>query len=156
MGFLTRNDSELYRNWFKEAAILRGLKVTYRYIVSQDTTEHSEFVNQVLSDPIELSIIYQENPKVKTLKLLGWFSEDPQDKPYIAMLPFDTPNLTNEARIFIPTFMELNSEAREFRITDIKTLIEYPDCWICKIAPVFESKKPNNNYESTNFNYIKE
>jgi hypothetical protein len=155
MGLLTKNDSELYRHWFKEAARLRGLKITYRYVLSQQVSPHGEFINQVLSDSIELDAIYSENPKVKTLKALGWFSEDKSDKPYIIMLPFDTPHISNESRVFVPTYMELN-DVREFRITDIKSLIEYPDCWICKLAPVMKSEATLEDFKDTNFNYIKE
>ena len=35
----------------------------------------------------------------KTLKNYGWVSEDNNDKPYIAYLPFDTPYIQTKARL---------------------------------------------------------
>ena len=41
-----------------------------------------------------------------------------------------------------------------FEITDIHEAIEFPDAYICKLAPVFITKKEKLDYEQTNHNYI--
>lgn len=156
MGFLTREDSTIYRNWFKEMARLRGHRVEYRYVKEFNETIHSEVYPEHLSDPIYLDVIYEENPKVSTLRRIGWLSENPNDKPYIMLFPFDTPNLTVEARVVIPPFKEINSKPSEFKVTSISTIIEYPDCWTCTIVPVFRTDKPKTDYSNSNYNYIKD
>ena len=155
MGFLTQNDSELYRFWYKEMAELRGIPVLYRFPVKLDPTIHSEMITE-LSEPIEMNIIFQENPKTATLKQIHWVSEFPDDKPYIAILPYDAPNLCTECTISIRPIDSLKDDYREFKITSINTILEFPDSWTCTLAPIFETKDdtPKNDYSNSNFNYI--
>lgn len=157
MGFLTREDSTLYQSWFKEMARLRGFTVEYQYVVKPDQTIYGETTPNKLSDPITIDVIYEQNPNVKTLRNIGWINEDPNDKPYIMMLPFDVPNLTAEAVITVPPYfgMRLGFKERKFRITNITTLIEYPDCYICTLAPIVNSPKPEKpDYSDSEYNYI--
>ena len=156
MGFLTKEDATLYRGWFKEMARLRGLPIKYRYVKEFNETIHAEIYPEDLSDPIDIDVIYEENPRVNTLKRIGWVSEDPNDKPYIMMFPFDTPHLTVEARIEIPPYKEIDNRSNIFKVTAIHTLLEYPDCWICTIVPVISTDKPKVDYRDSNYNYIKD
>lgn len=158
MGLLTQNDSKLYRGWFKEMAYLRGFRIKYQYVIEDKVSIHSEITPTRLSDPIDIDVIYEDNPKKNTLKNIGWVSENPNDKPYIMMFPYDTPNITTEARIQIPPTVENVefSKCKEFRITSITTLMEYPDCYICTIVPVFQNEEVKDNYSDSNFNYISE
>lgn len=168
MGLLTKNDSTLYRGWFKEMARLRGIEVKYQYAIETTETIHSEFDSN-LSDPIDMDIIFDTNPRANTLKRIGWISENPDDKPYIAYLPYDTPSLTAESIITIPPQVDITTDndrvsktervvmkSKRFKVTTINELIEFPDCWICTLAPVFETSKVNNDYSGTNFNFIKD
>lgn len=167
MGLLTKDDSKLYREWFKEMARLRGIRVIYRYAVFTSETIHSEF-NSCYSEPIDIDVIFDTNPRASTLKKIGWVSESPDDKPYIVYLPYDLPHLNTESVIDIPpeiderTLNDIVSDhhgkppmrPRRFKVTTINQLIEFPDCWICTLAPVFDTEDVDNNYESTNFNFI--
>lgn len=168
MGLLTRDDSTIYRGWFKEMAFLRGISVKYQYAIETTETIHSEFDSE-LSDPIPMDIIFDTNPRVNTLKLIGWVSENPDDKPYIAYLPYDAPNLTTESIITIPPQVDVTTmndvisgneqkgmADKSFKVTTINQLIEFPDCWICTLAPVYVTKEVDNDYSSTNFNFVKE
>lgn len=152
MGELTRKDARLFRSFFKEAAYLRGIEVLYRYVESCDTSIHAE-IKPKLSEPIKMDIVFIENPKVNTLRRMGWVSENSDDKPYIAQLPLDAPNLSTKSVIEIPPFKEF-CRARKFEITMITTLLEYPDCFTCILAPIFDSKIEKNNYSDTNYNYV--
>lgn len=153
MGFLTKKDSEIYRGFFKEMAYLRGIEVYYRYPLHVDTTIHAEMISD-LSEPIKMNIIFDENPKVSTLNAIKWVSENPDDKPYIAQLPFDAPNIATECTITIPPFEEINTKARQFKITSVHTIIEFPDCWTCTLAPIFETDNPKEYYDESNYNYV--
>ena len=107
-----------------------------------------------------MDIIFQENPKINTLKRIGWVSENPDDKPYIAMLPFNAPHLDTDSIIDIPPIDVVNNTPRRFRINRITSLMEYPDCWVCIVAPVFNNDEvkddtsKNYNYMDTNYSYI--
>lgn len=153
MGLLTKKDARLFRFFFKEMAKLRGISVKYRYVEDTETTIHAEFESK-LSEPIDMDIIFNENPSVNTLKTIGWVSENPDDKPYIAQIPFDAPFLSTECEIEIPPFLEIASRCRKFKITSINTLLEYPDCWTCTLAPIFDNAPVKDNYDETNYNYV--
>lgn len=157
MGLLTTGDARLFRGWFKEMAKLRGIHVLYRYPKTIDPTIHAEMLTE-LSEALEMDIIFDTNPKTSTLKKIHWVSELPDDKPYVAMLPYDAPNLCTECVISIKPIDSLNDVYRDFKITSINTLLEFPDCWTCTLAPIVETKKdtPKNDYSDSNYNYIDE
>lgn len=154
MGLLTNADATLYRGWFREMAKLLGISVQYRYVINQESTIHGEVNPTNLSDPITLDIIFDTNPKVKTLKNIGWVSETNEEKPYLMMFPFDTPNISNEARVYIPPDVQAVKDIKEFKITSINTNMEYPDCYICTVVPVMQSEEIRDNYDDSNFNYL--
>lgn len=153
MGLLTQNDARLWRDFFKEMAYLRGQTVKYQYPISTDTTIHSEMIS-TLSEPIDMDIIFEENPKNATMKKLKWVSEFEDDKPYIAILPYDAPNLCTECVLTIPPIDTLNNIGRKFKITSINTINEYPDSWTCVVAPIFDTEEPKNDYTDSNYNYV--
>lgn len=152
MGLLTQDDTKLFQNWFKESCKLHGISVKYVYPVIENVTIHSEIQSQ-FSEAIDIDVMFDENPKVNTLKRIGWVSENPNDKPYIAYLPFDTPQLQTKSRILIPPIGQA-IPGRWFEITSIHSQLEFPDCYICTLAPVFETKPQRDDYSETNYNYI--
>lgn len=140
MGLLTRNDATLFRSYFKEMAKLRGINVLYQYPINMDFTMYAEETPQGFSEEIQMDVIFDENPKVSTLRKYGWTSGvDDSDKPYLASLPFDAKNLCKGCRITIIPPQPLASK-NVFVITDIKADLDFPDCWKCKLAPVYFNK----------------
>jgi len=139
MGLLTQKDSTIFRQFFKEMAKLRGITVIYQYPIDMDFTIYAEENPKGYSEEILMDIIFNENPKITTLRKYGWVSEIPDDKPYTAELPYDAKNLCKGCRISIVPPLPL-APKRTFVITDIQANLEFPDSWICKLAPVFEKK----------------
>lgn len=154
MGYLTRKDTEIFRKFFVEAAYLRGITVRYSYPITVNTTIYTEFKTE-MSTPEEMDVIFIENPKPTTLKKFGWVSVDPKDKPYIVQLPFSAKNLCTLCELDINPIDVLGDMPKKFRINDIKTLLEYPDCWTCLLAPIFDSDPEKDNYDQTNYNHLK-
>lgn len=154
MGLLTQDDVQLFQQWFKEACMLYGIPVKYRYPITdtEQVTIHGEIQSE-FSEEIDMDVIFQENPPVKTLKRIGWVAEKPDDKPYIAMLPLDAPYLQTKARIMIPPIGQA-IPGRWFEVTSIQSQLEYPDCYICTLAPLFNTNEPKTDYCETNYNHI--
>lgn len=68
---------------FKEMAKLRGIEVRYQYLYSNlDYSIHTELKGSY-SEPIAMNIIFEEYPRQSTLKRLGWFSEDLEQKDHL-------------------------------------------------------------------------
>lgn len=162
MGLLTRNDSTIFRNFFKEMALLRGISVMYQYPIDMKFSMYGEENPLGFSEYVPINIIFEENPKINTLRKYGWISENPDDKPYIAHLSYDITNLCKGCRITIPPPAPLNADntetniGRTFVITDITSNLEYPDTWVCKLAPVMHNKPIKQpDYTDTNTNFIK-
>lgn len=152
MGLLTGDDSTIFRQFFKEMTKLRGISIEYIYPIEDEVSIHGE-IDSKFSSIYPIDIIFETNPKIKTLKNYGWVSESPNDKPYIAYLPFDTPHIQTKARLKLPSIGG-NKSGRWFEITDVTESIEFPDAYICKLVPVFNSDEPMLDYSETNHNYI--
>ena len=149
MGLLTDSDSKVFRGWFEEMAMLHGFRVGYQYPLGDAKTIHSE-PNMPMSIPIDLDIIFNENPTLDTLKKHGWVVEIGEQKPVVAQVPYSTPGLQRYSRIIIPSIGTVVDE-RIFEVTAISTIMEYPDCWTVRLAPVFKTIKEQHNYTKTNY-----
>lgn len=151
MGLLTRNDSTIFRSYFKEMAKLIGINVIYQYPIDMTFTIYAEEDPKGYSQEIPMDIVFEENPKITTLRKYGWVSQIPEDKPYMATLPFDAPQLCKGCRISMVPPQPL-AQKRVFVVTDIQAGLEFPDSWVCKLAPVFFNKtdKKSEGYKDKN------
>lgn len=147
-GLLNRQDSTIFRQYFREMCMLIGISVGYQYVVKQEMTIHSED-NSELSMPIRLDILFDENPSTNTLNKIGWVSETGDMKPIIANLPYNTPNLTVNARLTIESSDGV-ARPRVFRITKIMADLEFPDAYTCALVPVFDQIPQRNQYTLVN------
>ena len=156
MGELFKKDAEIYRKFFKEQAKLLGIKVKYRYPIDLKYSLHGQYDPLGYSEPIELDVIFDQSPKLKTLRKLGWVSEDPNDKPYIIQVPYDTPNLQRDCLFELPSPDPLTGKD-VFRVTEINVDQILPDSWYCKLAPKFEKKDSltENDYKDKSYSFLK-
>ena len=156
MGELFNQDALLFRNFFKEQAKLLGIHVLYKYPIDMKYTLHGQEDPLGYSEPIEMDIIFSESPKLKTLKRLGWVSEDPEDKPYLVQLPYDAPNLQKGCLLELPSPLPL-VPSKVFKITEISVDQILPDSWYCKVAPKFEKLNAltEEEYKQDPNNYLK-
>ena len=149
MGLLINDDSLLARRQFKEMARLIGTNCLYQYITETNLTIHSED-NSRLSTAMRIDILLDEHPTIHTMNRLGWISEiNEETKPIIATLPFDTPNLTVNARITLES-VDGVQRPRVFKITKIVSDFEYPDTFTVALVPVFDQIPQKNLYDLTN------
>jgi len=71
---------------FLEAAFMSGNRVVITPVDIKDLSVLSK-ETFTYKDPIETYIIYDERPKVTLLKKLGWYREDVEELPQIAIIP---------------------------------------------------------------------
>lgn len=152
MGLLNREDSRIFRQYFKEMVKLIGQSVGYQYIVERKYTIHSED-NSKLSAPIRMDVLFDENPTVDTLNRLGWVSELNEQKPIIVNMPYDTPNLSVNARLLIES-VDGTPRPRVFKITQIESDLEFPDAYTCAAVPIFDQYAQKNQYTLVNHEKI--
>lgn len=156
MGQLFRKDAELFRHFFKEQAKLLGIHVLYQYPIDMNYTLHGQENPSGYSDPIEMDIIFDQSPKLTTLRKLGWVSETPEDKPYMIQVPFDAPNLQKGCLITLPAPLPI-STSKVFKITDITFDQVLPDSWYCKLAPKLEDMNAltHEDYKDKPYSFLK-
>ena len=91
-ALFNEQDMKLQRNYFIEMASLIGVNIIYRAPKpGKHWTMYSEIESNYYS-PVVISCIFNEFPDHKTMKKLGWNSEQLQDSSLIS-LPYDTPNI---------------------------------------------------------------
>ena len=157
MGLLINSDAEILRRFFSEAAKLKGIQVKYQYPIDMTFSKYAEEDPRGYSEFKEIDIIFEENPNMKTLKRYGWTTETTDDLPFLGYFAYNTYKLAKGCRIEIPSpFPE--QEGRLFVVTEIRSALEYPEAWACKLAPVFH-KKPDpqiieNKISKNNDNYL--
>ena len=158
MGLLINGDAQLLRGFFKEAAKLRGIQVLYQYPIDMTFSNYAEEDPRGFSEAEEIDIIFEENPKMKTLQRYGWISETTEEVPYMAHFPYDTYKLAKGCRVTIPSPLE-DGIGRKFVVTEIRSSLEFPEAWACKLAPVFFDKpnpeKLENKIKHSNETYLK-
>lgn len=157
MGLLIGNDSTIFRTYFKEMAKLLGITVKYQYPIDMEFSDYGEENPRGFSEFEDIDIIFSENPETKTLKKYGWFTEDSDRTYYTAQFAYDTKNLTKGCRVKIQS--NLKDEGRLFVVTEIKANLEFPESWMCQLAPVFHNKIEENELKidthKTNNSFIK-
>lgn len=142
-------------DYFDEMAKLLGFEVQYQYPINPELNLYGQMSSDQYSIPINTNIVYEENPKLATLKALGWVSETPDDKPIIAHVSYSLKNLQVNGVFTIPSTNKLH-KARKFKVTGIYSINQYPDCWVCTLAPIFDKPVPQTDYHASNYNYIDE
>lgn len=131
-------DIDLQRRMFWEAAQSTGILVEF-YNCVYDDSDFNNDPNNLWEDKIILPIIFDDHPKVKVIKELGWFTED-DERPMLAYLPIYKDWTTKELlhlreQSLMRVFYYGNDMPAEFRVTDKKMDSLYGVYWVCKLAP---------------------
>lgn len=149
MGDLIRQDIEYHRKYFNESAKLLGIKVKY-YSVSKSKSNIYDDKDIHYNDPMLLDIHFEQYPKIKTLKKIGWYKENDTELPIIAYIPYDTPFLSKNSKI---EFEHDLGELRSFEVSEITTDYSFPIYWILKLVPIFNDSTVHKDKEGTP-NYV--
>ena len=158
------HDLDILRRQVWESMCHHGMTAEFFEIVS----ESSDFYNDphvVWKDAVALNVIFEEVPKVKTLKNLGWYNEDEDIRPPIIYLPIysdweskEVLNVKSNSLIKVRYFgMDTTAD---FRIMDTQLDSVYGCYWVCKLAPErmvqFEKVLEDGNYYLKKNKYLDE
>lgn len=132
-------DVDLVRRMAYEAMYSTGITVEY-YRCCEDRPDFYNDPECKWDTAIKLSAIFDDNPKIKVLKDLGWFTEDEEIRPMIIYLPMykdwtakDVLDIKDNSLIKVYYFGQATPS--EFRITEKKMDSVYGCYWVCKLAP---------------------
>ena len=131
-------DIDIQRRMFIEAAISMGVIVDF-YRCCSDKSDFYNDANCKWEEPVKLPVIFDEHPRVKILKALGWYTED-DERPTLLYLPMykdwilkEILDVRENSLVRIHYFGQ--NIPSEFRITEKKMDSVYGVHWVCKLAP---------------------
>lgn len=132
-------DILLMRSRYDEALKLRGIPAKYQHPLNPTTNESGDTIIDMYSPEEDVYIFLESNPKVKTLKRLGWVVDTQKDQlPMIIHVSWNTKNLQRDS-IFSFSGLYANIPDRKFRVTEITYDLECPDHLVCKVVPVYDN-----------------
>lgn len=135
-GILYQNDLEIQRYYFNEAIEYYGIDADYYQVKthSQEFNSTGEMSSKYY-DPVPIKLIYDQVPKINTLKKLGWVTELSQDSQPLIHIPFDTPGIQVGALFKIEDPLKPGS-GRMFRATKMTTGVIYPSAVTLQIVAI--------------------
>lgn len=131
---LLQNDLEIFRYYFEEALDLYGIAARYYQLKPNCHFTVAGELSANYFDPIKCRILFDQVPKVSTLKKLGWVTELDQAASLIHVA-FDLPGLAFGSLFEIKDPLAPD-RGRLFRVTKMQTSILYPASVTCQIVPV--------------------
>lgn len=139
MNNLIGADVKLMRARYDEALKLQGIPATYQYPNMAETNNHGEAVVDSYSEYIETHILFDSNPKVKTLRRYGWVVENDEDLPFLIHCSFHLPHLQKDS-IFRISGQYSEVPDRAFRVTELTYDLQAPDHIVCKAVPAYDKQ----------------
>ena len=139
---LVKADALRFRRYFKEVLKLYGIDGSY-YQVKDGTARFSALYEQ----PVPCQMLFDQVPKISTLKKLGWTSELDQNQPII-YVDFDLPGICMGALFSIEDPLR-PGKGRLFRVTKLQVDIVYPSSVACQIVAVLGDSPENTLQPNT-------
>lgn len=139
---------KLQRDYFVEMASLIGVNIIYR---APKPDKHWTIYSEIESNyypPVLIPSMFNEFPEHKTMKKLGWDSEQLQNISIIS-IPYDTPNIQVGALMVVPSAFD-KTKGRLFRVTKISGIMIYPASLTCELVPEFENVFDKQLYNHSN------
>ena len=120
---IVNEDIELQRRMFWESALHTGITVDF-YNCRYEKQDFNQDLNLMWDDAIRLPVIFDDAPKVKVLKNLGWYTED-DERPELVYLPMYKDWMTKELldvkeNSIIRLYYFGGITTADFRVTDKK------------------------------------
>lgn len=129
-------DIVLMRKRYDEALNLMGIPAQYQFPNLPGTNAQSESLVDSYSEPDDIYIFFEGNPKVTTFKRYGWVVENNQDLPFLIHCSFNLPHVQRDA-IFRIAGQYADIPARVFKATEVSYDLQCPDHLTCQVVPVY-------------------
>lgn len=147
-------DIKLMRDRYDEALSMQGIPCVYQYPIGATTNSQSEIVVDGLSDPENIHIFFDSNPKLKTYKRYGWVVENDKNLPFLVHCSFNLKNL-QRGSIFRMSGMYTGMPDRVFRVTELTCDLQAPDHMIAQVVPVYDDKVTGDTKSEVKSKYNK-
>ena len=140
MGYLSPvlAEKERHQVLVNEGFFLHGVPCKLYQVANITRDINRDPSDIVYSIPVDIDVMPEEFPR-KTLKNLGWITEDDENLPFIVHFPVKDRNnnnivLARYCKVVFPTVLALY-EDRNFIITRVKSDGIDVIYWTCKLVP---------------------
>lgn len=154
---MSPNEMFLFDSFFEEGAYFLGRSAKLYQV---DLASHQPLGDTCYTylSPVDINMYFAENPNVKTLESIGWFSEDDEELPHIGYLPKHDVNgvnikVTVGARIELP-YTLLAGGTQLFEVTAVK-IQTTPMWYTVKLVPVRQKVPPQTEIPKLNNKWLK-
>ena len=136
---LVKSDALMHRRYFQEMLKLYGIDGMY-FQVKEESKSYNEVgeLSAEYLEPVPCQMIFDQVPKVSTLKKLGWTTELDQSQPLIHV-DYDLEGLQVGACFNIADPLR-PGRGRLFRVTKLSVGIIYPMCVTCQLVAIVGDK----------------
>jgi len=132
-------DVEFLRCCYDMALELQGVPCEYQYPLKNDYNIHGEQSADAFSEIIHTFVGVEADPKISTLRKIGWVVENSSDLPFLLHVSFSLPGLQKGSKFKISgLYTEL--PAREFVVERITVPFQAPDHVIVEVIPQYDKK----------------
>lgn len=139
MNNLIGADVTLMRQRYDEALKLQGIPAVYQYPNMAGSNNHGESVVDSYSEYVDTHILFDSNPKIKTLRRYGWVVENDDDLPFLIHCSFNLPYLQKDS-IFRISGQYSGVPDRVFRVIELTYNLQAADHIVCKVVPVYDKQ----------------
>jgi hypothetical protein len=134
--FVASEDVQLLRDFYDEALETQGVPVEYQYPLKNDYNVHGEQAADAFSEVIDTFCAVEAEPKISTLKKLGWVVENNSSLPFLLHVSFGLPEIQKGCK-FKFAGLHTGLPSREFVVERISMELQVPDHIICEVIPQY-------------------
>ena len=149
-------DIVLMRKRYDEALQMQGIGCKYQFPNLTDSNAQGEAVIDSYSEMVDTYIFFDDSPKVRTYKRLGWVVENDKDLPFLIHCSFNLPSLQKDC-LFHISGQYTGMPDRIFRVTELTCDLQAPDHMIAQVVPVYDKqtvgrtrKEIENTFDKSN------
>lgn len=132
-------DIKLMRDRYDEALRMQGIPCQYQFPNLPSSNVQGEPEIDSYSEPMDIHIFFEGNPKITTFKRLGMVVENNQELPFLVHCSFNLPHVQKDS-IFRIAGQYTDIPPRIFRVTEVTYYMQAPDHLICPVVPVYEDR----------------
>jgi hypothetical protein len=139
VNLIQQEEVEYLRACYDEALELQGVPCEYQYPLKNDFNVHGEQAADAFSEVIHTFVGIETEPKIATLRKLGWVVENDSDLPFLLHVSFGLPELQKGCK-FMFAGLHTNLPAREFVVERMTMPFQAPDHMIVEVIPQYDKK----------------
>jgi hypothetical protein len=129
---------QMLREMYDEGLEMQGVPVRYQYPLKNDYNTHGEQAADSFSEFIDTFVGVEAEPKISTIRKLGWVVENSADLPFLLHASFNLPEIQKGSKFFFAG-LHTGLPSREFVVERMSMEFQVPDHIVCEVIPQYRA-----------------